>query len=347
MFLFLFLTAAQVFQAPPAKGSAWTAVDCREFKVDPRGARDVSCGYVTAPRRHAQPNGPTIQLATLVLASTALDREPDPLFVAQGGAGGSTIETYANYFIDNPDSRAAPNRDLVLWDQRGTLNSKPALMCPEVTGAGVKSALADNNPPDPSAPDPTQACYARLSSMVSDLSAFNSQENADDVDDVRQALGYERINFYGVSYGTELGQFVIRQHPERLNAVVLDAVVPLTYNIFTEPNFAQQRIGEKYLNGCAADPRCNTAFPNLAARFLVMLDRLDAQPVTINVAPLGEVPPEITALRATSPTGAALPRTNQALPIELSGGLLEGALYQSLYSSVHDYIPLIVDRAEG
>ena len=140
------------------------------------------------------------------------------------------------------------------------------------------------------------------------------------------ALGYDAINFYGVWYGTELGQFLMREHPEHLRSVVLDAVVPLTYNLFTEPAFAQQRIGEKYLNGCAADARCNAAFPNLTKRYLALVDRLDANPVSVQVTPVGIGKPSYR--------------------IKLTGSRLEGALYQSLYSDVHDFIPLIVDRAD-
>src|SRR5262249_47529998 len=166
-----------------------------------------------------------------------------------------------------------------------------------------------------------QACGARLQAEAGDLSPFNSAENADDVEDVRQALGYDNINFYGVSYGTELGQFVMRQHPDHLRSVVLDAVVPLTYSLFTEPAFAKQRIAEKYFNACAVDAGCNTAFPNLGQRYLALIDRLNKQPVVVSVSP------------------QTLDVVTTTYQVSLTGDLLEGALYISLYSNVHDLIP--------
>lgn len=311
---------------PDRRSPAWTAVDCSVFKVT--AGSDVECGYVTAPLRHAEPGGPTIQLATVILPSIGVDRRGDPLFMAQGGPGGSTIDTYAMYLLNSPSSRPATNRDIVLWDQRGTLFSKPALMCPEVSKQELDAALTNSQESDAAQAAAYRACGERLAKEAGDLSAFNTAENADDVEDVRVALGYEDINFYGVSYGTELGQFLMRQHPEHLRSVVLDAVVPLTYNLFTEPAFAQQRIAAKYLGGCAADARCDTAFPNLTARYLAMIDRLNANPVTLQVRTLEDI------------------AAGRSYPVKLTGTLLEDALYQSLYSDVYQLVPLIIDRAD-
>src|SRR5215831_12364940 len=80
--------------AARTKSPAWSSVACTVFKLEVEAGSGVECGYVTVPRRHAEPKGPTIQLATVVLPATASPRQPDPLFLAQGGPGGSTIETY-------------------------------------------------------------------------------------------------------------------------------------------------------------------------------------------------------------------------------------------------------------
>jgi pimeloyl-ACP methyl ester carboxylesterase len=343
--LWALLAQGRVHAQTPAKSAAWQATACSDFKIVEDTGSSIECGYVTVPLRHADPTSATIQLAVVVLPSQAADRQPDPLFMAQGGPGGSTIETYAQYLLQDPQARPTPNRDIVLWDQRGTLFSKPALLCPEVVEADLQASLASHQAltstnPLTSATGITgvngesdddaayAACERRLVQEAGNLSPFNSAENADDVDDVRQALGYDKINFYGVSYGTELGQFVMRRHPQTLRSVVLDAVVPLTYNLFTEPAFAKERIAEKYFNACAADPRCNAAFPNLAQRYLALIDRLNQQPVVVSVSP------------------QSLTEISTTYAISLSGDLLESALYTSLYSNVHDLIPLIIDRAD-
>ena len=114
----------------------------RHLRCHPPENAGIECGYVTVPRRHAEPGGPTIQLATVVLPAVASPRQSDPLFIAQGGPGGSTIDTYAQVLIDDPSLRPTSNRDIVLWDQRGTLYSKPALMCPEVSTQDIADAQA-------------------------------------------------------------------------------------------------------------------------------------------------------------------------------------------------------------
>lgn len=315
------------------KSAAWTATDCATFKLEniPAGS-GVECGYVAAPLRHARPDGVKIQLGTVIIPSHDPHRQPDPLFLAQGGPGGSTIGTFASIIINSPEYNPAPNRDLVLWDQRGTLYSKPALTCPEATQAHLQAALVNGQSTDSGDElEPYRACGARLAKEAGDLSAFNSAENADDAEDVRVTLGYEQFNYWGVSYGTELGQFILRRQPAHLRGIILDAVVPLSYNLFTEPAFAKQRIAEKYFGACAAAPRCNAAFPNLAQRYLALYDRLNANPATLTVAPL-----ELKGNLLNAKT----------YQVKLSGSGLEGALYQALYGPVHDLIPLIVDRAD-
>jgi len=313
---------------PPVRSDAWQAVECSTFGLEDMPG-NAECGYVTVPLRHARPNGPTIQLATVVIRSEDDSRKPDPLFIAQGGPGGSSIDTYARILATVADYNPAPNRDLVIWDQRGTLWSKPALVCPEIGAAELKASLegaVDLSPEEEL--EPFRVCFERLAQEVVDFSAFNSVENAHDIEALRLALGYESINFYGVSYGTELGQYLMREHPEHLRAVILDAVVPMDFNLVTEVAFVKQRIGEKYFDSCAADPRCAEAFPDLGQRFLKLLDRLDAEPAIVEVR------------KQDDPFG-------EPYRIELDGESLEGILYQALYmDSLQPLIPYVVDRAD-
>ena len=320
--------AAAAVDAPPTR--TWQPVDCASFEIQTEGS-SVACGFVSVPRRHADPAGPAIRLATVVIEAQGPERRNDPLFIAQGGPGGSSIEAFAQALISQPELRPASNRDLVIWDQRGTLRSQPALLCPEVTEAGLASA--DEANADPSdAVDPKElssyvACGERLVREVGDISAFNTVENAHDVESLRVALGYDAINFYGVSYGTELGQFLMRQHPETLRAVVLDAVVPLEFNLITDVGMVKQRIGDKYFLGCANDPRCNAAFPDLRVRFRALQERLDRSPLEAEVADPND------------PT--------RRVKVRLDGDGLAGVLYQALYiRQAAPLAPYIVDRAD-
>ena len=130
-----------------AKTDAWSETPCSSFQLNLRDDTPIECGYVTVPLRHADPDGPTIRLAVVVLPAVDADPAADPLFMAQGGPGASTIDTFAEYLATDNDLRPTTNRDIVLWDQRGTLYSSPFLHCPEVLNADLQSVLADATPP--------------------------------------------------------------------------------------------------------------------------------------------------------------------------------------------------------
>lgn len=325
-----FLSASLFAAEPPVRRSAWQQTDCNVFQIKTEG-RDVECGFVTVPRRHTDPTGPAIRLATVIIKSDAEKRAPEPLFIAQGGPGGSSIKSFAQLLVSSPQLRPARNRDLVLWDQRGTFFSRPALLCPEVSKAELE-AMTDTKNLSESEKDELQrdgyrACGERLAREVGDLSAFNTVENANDVDVIRQALGYGRIAFYGVSYGSELGQYLIRQHPAILHAVVLDAVVPTQFNLVTQVGSVKQRIAQKYFQGCEREAACRQAYPDLAKRLLTLLDRFDREPAKL-------------AIRDPKNPG-------KTLTVKLSGEVLADALYQALYiRDVRPLIPYIIDRAD-
>ena len=321
--------AAQAPEPAPARydPSTWSLADCRTFGLQVTEGR-VDCGYVTVPRRHEDPGGPAIRLAVVVIGAVGPERQPDPLFIAQGGPGGSSIDTFAQALIDSPEARPVTNRDLVVWDQRGTLFSQPMLRCSEVAALARETV---SEPPregqDPREREAYRACGERLAREAGDVSAFNTVQNAHDVEALRAALGYGQFNFYGVSYGTELGQYVMRQHPGHLRSVVLDAVVPTQFNLITGVPQVQQRIATKYLSGCQAEKACATAFPDLGPRFVALLDRLDADPVRLTVA------------NPASP--------GETAEVYLGGEELAGIIYQALYMpEVTRFVPYIVDGAD-
>jgi pimeloyl-ACP methyl ester carboxylesterase len=157
----------------------------------------------------------------------------------------------------------------VLWDQRGTYFSQPRLVCRETNQL---PADADEQKQK----EAYRRCGERLAKEAGDLSAFNSLENARDVDAVRAALGYEKYNFYGVSYGTELAQFLLRLRPPQLRSVVLDAVVPLGFSLVTDVPSAKQQVMQQYARACEESPSCNAAV-SVARRALPGIARSPGQ----------------------------------------------------------------------
>lgn len=313
--------------------------DCGLFKLRISAAA-ARCGYVSVPLRHDDSASPRIRLGVVVIpAAEAQRRQPDPLFLAQGGPGGSTIGTFAQVLIDDTGKRPTQDRDLVLWDQRGTYFSQPRLLCREL------SVLPDDAG-DAQQREAYRLCGERLQKEAGDLSAFNSQENARDIDAVRAALGYQAFNFYGVSYGTELGQFLMREAPAGLRAVVLDAVVPLGFSLVTDVPAVKQQVMEQYARACKQAPTCAAAYPSLARRYMELVERLDREPVPLQSASARRAlgPPEPKA--GAGQAGAVATEKSARVP-KMSGQDLENALYQTVYSrEAVPLIPYIVHQAE-
>jgi len=305
----------------------WSPEDCGVFKLESAGD-EVLCGYVSVPLRHAEADSARIRLAVVVIPAAAeASRKPDPLFLAQGGPGGSTIGGFAQVLLSDQTKRPVLNRDLVLWDQRGTYFSQPRLQCRETT------RLPSGATPEQER-EALRQCGKRLAIEAGDLSAYNSLENARDADAIRAALGYETFNFYGVSYGTELGQFLMRERPQHLRAVILDAVVPLGFSLVTDVPAVKQRVMQQYANTCRESSACNIAYPGLAQRYLALLDKLDKSPVPLPVAS----GPLLGKARSTKP---------QAEPETMTGRDLDSALFQSIYSrEAVPLVPYIIERAE-
>ncbi len=278
----------------------------------------LECGTITVPEQHADPDGPAIRLAVAILRSTAPNPDPIPVIFLQGGPGGSTIDLYLQLVPLNPRLNAL-NRDIILFDQRGTLYSQPNLFCEETYQLGID--LLDDDIPDEEADrmylDALTACRDRLAAQT-DLSAYDSIENAADVDAVRRALGYEQVHLYGVSYGTLLALHVLRVHPEGLASVILDSVVPPQVQAIADQPRVLNRGLNALFDACAQDEACSRAYPNLEEEFYFQIDRLNEDMDTIYVTDY---------------------ETGTRYPALLDGDTVLYMVIQMLYST--DLIPLI------
>ncbi|MEJ5200805.1 MAG: alpha/beta hydrolase [Anaerolineales bacterium] len=243
----------------------------------------VVCGYLVVPEIHSQPQGKTIRLAVIILKSISAHPRPDPLIMMQGGPGGSTIETYAERLLSG--SRLLADRDIILFDQRGTLYSQPALTCPEIFELTIRT-LNQNLSTQESLrlyEKAILACRERLITGGINLSAYNSFENAADVADLQAALNYPVINLYGVSYGTLLALHVMRFQPEGIRSVILDGVVPPQVNFILEAPRTQNQAFTHLFDACTQDENCNQNYPELEKVFFELVSKLDQTPAQITI----------------------------------------------------------------
>jgi len=279
--------------------------------------QDIVCGYVTVPEEHDDPDGGTIRLAVAIIKSTSENPAPDPLVVEAGGPGGSTLGSIPSMLV-LADLRS--QRDIVLVEQRGTLYSRPCLLCEEVAGIVTKMLSQNLSDEEKFALEigALTACRDRLVAEGVNLSAYDSLENAADIVTVLTVLGYEKFNFYGVSYSTMLAQHLMRDYPHRLRSVILDSVAPLSVNGFVQLPNSADRAFRLLFERCAEDPVCDHHFPNLETIFFDLVEELNKNPVTIHF----EAPMQIAEL--------------------LTGDCLIGQLFDSLQQGIAPMLPATI-----
>ncbi|MBX3703080.1 MAG: alpha/beta fold hydrolase [Steroidobacteraceae bacterium] len=240
--------------------------------ADQRGLVSIGarCGKFTVPEDPDDPQGAKIELAVAVVPAVATRAKPDPLFLLAGGPGQGAIQGYAP--IVRAFEGIRRERDLVLVDQRGTGGSN-RLDCEM-----PDDVLASGEFPPAELRRLATECLAQLPGRPQ---FYTTSIAVRDLDAVRAALGFERINLFSGSYGTRVAQHYARRYPERTRAIVLDAVVPpgqvLGPGIAIESQAALDRVFAR----CQADPACDQRFPGLAGQFAVLDARLRRGPAAI------------------------------------------------------------------
>ena len=237
-------------------------------------AVSAECGTFKVPEDPQQPKGRQIELFVARVPAISLNKAPDPLFLIAGGPGTSAVDLYTS--SATPFDRVRRDRDIILLDQRGTGRSH-RLDCKyddhdlfekfdevEVGPANVK-------------------CRDQLSA-TSDLRQYTTSVAVRDLDAVRVALGYQRINLYGGSYGTRVAQHYARRYPAATRTVILDGVINPQEILGPAIAIDAERALERILRRCADDSACSKAFTDPYADYRSLRTRLAAKPAHVVVA---------------------------------------------------------------
>lgn len=248
----------------------------------------VICGRVNVPEDHDKPDGTRIDLAFAVLKARTQSPVPDPVIYLHGGPGGGAVKSLAG--IVQPlfeDYRS--RRDVVTFDQRAAGISSDMVTCFNTLGGNLYEFLDPSQFTDEKQDNFFKTCAAELNAKGNDLSAYNTVQNARDVQALMLALGYPTYNIYGVSYGTTLGLEVMRSAPEGVRSVVLDSVSPPQAKVYEENAKPEQEGIQAVLDQCAADAACAKAYPDLEAVLMRVAEQLQKAPI-----PAARDKPEVT-----------------------------------------------------
>lgn len=249
---------------------------------------DYSCGYLTVPENRLDPKSRTIKILVARVKAAGEKPKADPIVFLAGGPGGAGTLSAPGVVAGKMNA----NRDVIFVNQRGTVHSDPHLSCPEMdnfTAQSLDLVFQAESTADLDAAAVT-TCRNRLAPKDYDFAAYNTRENAADIADLRVKLGIEQWNVYGVSYGTDLAQQLLRTHPEGIRSLVLDSVVPPALNIVDRWWEAPASGLAGIFAACGAQPKCAAAYPDLASVFIQTVDKLSEAPLHVTTSgPSGEL----------------------------------------------------------
>jgi len=298
-----------------ARQAEQSAIDRLRPCTADQGPTDAYCGSYTVFENRETKQGRQINLRIVLLPALSRDAKPDPMFFLAGGPGQGAAEMARA--LREIFRRVQSERDLVLVDQRGTGESNP-LAC-----KSDSDSLADINEPDRLILDRLKNC---MQAFDADLRLYTTTIAMDDLDAVREYLGYDKINLYGGSYGTRAALVYLRQHEPHVRSVVLDGVAPPDMRLPLFFARDAQRSIELLIADCEKDEQCSSRYPHLGQRVKTLIARLESAPVA---------------------TRLVHPRTGVEDDVTVKASLVASTLFGALYSPLaSSLIPALVERAE-
>ncbi len=238
---------------------------------------NARCGYLVVPEDRSQPSNRTIQNFVAIIPAQSGKPAPDPVVYLGSGPGGIV----STEIVPEIDAGINRDHDLIIMNQRGQFLSIPALTCPPVDEFDRKLLSLRFYSPQTKRKHvrATAECRNELLALGANLPSYNSTENAADFADLRTALGISQWNVFGLSYGTDLAQQYMRDHPEGIRSVVLDSVIPVTVTLAKYWESTRAGFDNLFL-ACLADAGCNAAHSNLEATITNLVNSLEASPLT-------------------------------------------------------------------
>ncbi len=271
------LAAILALVAAPAIAAPLVLEECQLDSGS--GSVAARCGRLDVPEDRSANDGKTVSLHIAVVPALRTEPEPDALFILSGGPGQAASDFYVA--LAPAFSRIRRDRDIVVVDQRGTGRSNK-LSCPLPDDADLVEIGSER------IEDYTKHCLASLSG---DPRFYTTSIAVRDLDDVRAALGYEKVDLYGVSYGTRVAQHYLKRFPERVRAMVLDGVVPPQLALGPHIPLEAQRALDALFDRCESSAPCKEAFPKLRDEFGALKARLATAPMEVALAdPLTAAP---------------------------------------------------------
>ena len=266
---------------------------------------DIECGLLEVPENREDPDSRFIELHFVKLNSRwgkdddededekedsglAPGKRDDPVIYLTGGPGARV-----NYYVGRlKDHTLLDHRDLYILEQRGIGFSDD--FCPFY---GSRKPEADDVETFEQSLDAALTrradCAANARAAGVDLTGYSTIENARDVKALRRALGFEKWNVWGISYGSILGQAYLKEDPDGILAVALDAIMPLEIReseLFWRIAHWYDRDIRKLQEICDTQAACAKRYPDMGGRLRQAIQSVVDNPIEVEIRDIENFP---------------------------------------------------------
>ncbi|BAU53715.1 alpha/beta fold hydrolase [Mucilaginibacter gotjawali] len=243
------------------------------FKADT--AYHTQCAYLIVPENRSKPQGRKIKLPFIIVESKNPDKKKDPVLFSAGGPGLSTL----HYAKSITRRSLLKNRDYIAFEQRGTDYAIPNLNIADI-GAAAQKGYREHLSTDSMALDAIKKGREKLVKQGIDLSAYNTDESAADIEDLRIALKIDSLNLMGISYSGGLMMTVLNRYPKHIRSLILDSPLPEFVNIDEEELTNFNEVIDQVIS------------PDLKERFHRYFTAMDGKKFTIDYLEKGKMATE-------------------------------------------------------
>jgi pimeloyl-ACP methyl ester carboxylesterase len=273
---------------PPAAGEGkvprFDKAEC--WFVVPKG-KAATCGHLIVLEDRTKPDGRRVSLPIVVIKASG-NRLADPVVFLSGGPGqgvGVTKDEMKSWWSYGKYWSWMKNRDLILFEQRGTGLAEPTLNCPEVDERGVElmQVMQDAERVRAIYAEALDKCRTRLTGAGIDLARYGTRDTAADLAELRVAMGIKQWNLAGISYGTRLALTAMRDHPEGIRSVILDSVYPPEVRAYESRQAGVEAAFKKLFAACRYNDYCRINYPELERSLFKTIAWLDIRPLPVTV----------------------------------------------------------------
>ncbi len=239
------------------------------------------CGYLVVPENRHHPQGRIIKLPFIYVESNRRNKSPDPVLYTGGGPGVSSLHPVTSIARRS----LLRNRDYIAFEQRGTHFAQPNLEC-DGEGTAIQEAYLKHRSIDDAVLSSVRQCRQKLNKEGIDLSAYNTDESAADIEDLRRLLHIDSLNLMGISYSGGLMMAVLQKYPEHIRSLILDSPFPEFVNIDEQElaNFNESLTSVLDGNDGALLSRFHSYFSGLGGKvFTIEYQLKDGQTVTLEL----------------------------------------------------------------